>query len=139
MTHRHEIQFIHAAAEHMQQLETEVSDLLKSVRPDRGEDETAVAYSLCEHIIYAFANIVIYLLCTWRATTSWGIDPEHINEVEKQTYAYLQEAEDAFRRMRVHAAADHDRFAGTESPENPRYSSCTADRERPGSRRHRQQ
>ncbi|KPI35268.1 uncharacterized protein AB675_3782 [Cyphellophora attinorum] len=115
ITHRHEVKFIHAAAEYMPKLEVHVSDLLKSARPDSGDDETAVGYKLCPPIVYAFANIIIHLLCVWRAVTTFTIEAPSIEEVKSQTYKHLVEADLTFLRLRAHAEAEHDHFAWTES------------------------
>ena len=115
MTHRHEVKFILAAATHIQKLQVDVSDLLKSVRPDSGDDETAITYTLCEQLVHAFANIIVYLLCVWRATTRFGVEASNIDEVLELTRKQLSEAEWAFLRMRKRIQTADDAFVGTES------------------------
>lgn len=99
----------------MHKIEELVSDLLKSARPDRGDDETAVAYRLCEQIIHAFTNIIIYLFCVWKGVTSYEIDGDKLSDVKYQIYHYLEDAEQVFMQMRGHAETEHDRFTGFES------------------------
>lgn len=113
--HRHEVEFIKAAAGEMLRLETSVSDLLKDVRPDAGVDENAVTYKVCTPLVHAFANVVLYLLSVWRATIRFGVESEDIQQVLEKAYDSLSQAEVAFARMRAHAEVHHDRFAGTES------------------------
>lgn len=120
LTHRHELQYVKVATLRLEEIENQCCNLLKDVRPDSGEDPTAVQYVLPQVLLPAFRNIVVYLLCIWRATTTFGVESEHVTVAHDSTLELLEEADYAFERMRDNAAADDDQFAGEESL-------CTAD------------
>ncbi|ETN43521.1 uncharacterized protein HMPREF1541_02680 [Cyphellophora europaea CBS 101466] len=112
---RHEIKYVVAAKDEIEKLELVCSDLLKGIRPDSGDDDGAIRYNMPTPLIQAFESIVLYLLCIWRASRRYGVESSHLTQVQDQFYEHLREAEAAFIRMRVHAEADDDRFAGFES------------------------
>ncbi len=89
----------------LRKFEDECCDLLKDVQPDTGD------YSLPSSLLPAFRNIVVYLLCTLKATTEYGAESSDMELAAESTDDLLRDAEDAFLRMTEHVEADDDQFA----------------------------
>lgn len=105
---RHDTTYVLLAVQHFEIFEQDCRALLHEVRPNTGDDETAVGYQLPQTLLPAFRNLVLYLLGISLAATRFGVELDDISLVKDKINDGLRDAEIAFLRMTEHVEIDDD-------------------------------